>query len=86
MKIFKCDTCGDNLITKHLGIPITISFGFGHNLDGEKYHFCSNKCLLKFIIAEENKENPRKDLEFGKMDCLIKGALIGKPKTVKEKK
>jgi hypothetical protein len=65
MKIFKCDTCGDNLITKHLGIPITISFGFGHNLDGEKYHFCSNRCLLKFIIAEENKENPRNDIITG---------------------
>jgi YHS domain-containing protein len=65
MKLIKCDTCGDNLITKFLGIPITISFGYGSNLDGEEYHFCSYKCLLKFVLNENKKENPRNDIITG---------------------
>lgn len=51
-----CDTCGENLVTKFHGIPITISFGYGSNLDGEEYHFCEYKCLLRFIIEELKKE------------------------------
>jgi len=53
---YYCDTCGDNLITKCQGIPITISFGYGSNLDGEEYHFCNYQCLLKFIVEELKKE------------------------------
>jgi hypothetical protein len=52
---YYCDTCSDNLITKHLGIPITISFGYGSILDGEEYHFCTLKCLSQFI-KEQKKE------------------------------
>ncbi len=52
-----CDTCGEKTIQKFFGIPITISFGYGHILDGEEYHFCSYQCLLKFIIEELKKEN-----------------------------
>jgi len=63
---YSCDTCGDNIITKCQGIPITISFGYGSDLDMEEYHFCGYKCLLKFILDEMKKENPRTYLEFGK--------------------
>ena len=64
---YKCDTCGEELITKFSGIPITIRFGYGHTLDGEEYHFDNWKCLLQFILYEMKKENPiNKDLEFGK--------------------
>jgi hypothetical protein len=58
----KCDGCG----TKLTGIPITISFGFGSPLDGEKYHFCDFKCAIEFLILESAKINPRTDIEFGK--------------------
>lgn len=52
---YYCDTCGDNLITKYHGIPIEISFSYGHYLDGTNYHFCKNECLLQFIINELKK-------------------------------
>jgi YHS domain-containing protein len=63
---YRCDTCGIDLLKKIHGIPVELSFSYGHELDGEEYHFCSNRCLLKFIIAEENKNNPRTNIEFGK--------------------
>lgn len=64
---YNCDTCGDNLITKYIGVPIIVSFGYNSNLDGEEYHFCNYRCLLDFILAEMKKLNPlNKDLEFGK--------------------
>ena len=50
-----CDTCGVNL-TKDCKLPITISFGYGADLDGEEYHFCNLECLTKFIEAEKAKE------------------------------
>jgi YHS domain-containing protein len=50
-----CDTCSDNLIAKYRGIPITINFSYGHDLDGEEYHFCNNECLLIFINEEFKK-------------------------------
>jgi hypothetical protein len=53
---YLCDTCGENLIDKFLGVPVTISFSYGHELDGESYNFCDYKCLLKFIIAELRKQ------------------------------
>jgi len=53
---YYCDTCSDNLITKYLGIPITVSFGYGSDLDGEEYYFCNLKCLNQFIEAENKKE------------------------------
>jgi hypothetical protein len=49
-----CDTCGINLSFSY-GSPITVEFGYGHTLDGENYHFCSNKCLLEFINNESKK-------------------------------
>lgn len=51
---YYCDTCGNQL---EIGVPITISFGYGHNLDGEEYHFCNYQCLLPFILGELKKEN-----------------------------
>jgi len=63
---YLCDTCGIDLLKKIHGIPVEISFSYGHELDGEEYHFCSNRCLLKFIIAEENKNNPRDIITGGK--------------------
>jgi YHS domain-containing protein len=52
---YYCDTCRDNLITKFLGVPITVTFSYGSNLDGEEYHFCGYKCLLDFIVNELKK-------------------------------
>lgn len=51
--LYNCDTCGDQL---EIGVPITISFGYGHGLDGEEYHFCKYQCLLTFILDELKKE------------------------------
>ncbi len=65
---YHCDTCGIDLLKKIHGIPIEINFSYGHELDGEEYHFCGNRCLLKFIIAEENKNNPRDIITGGKND------------------
>ena len=65
---YNCDTCGIDLLKKIHGIPIELSFGYGHELDGEEYHFCGNKCLLKFVIAEENKNNPRDIITGGRND------------------
>jgi len=53
---YYCDTCGDNLIIKYLGIPITLSCGYGSPLDGEEYHFCDSICLSDFTDLEKKKE------------------------------
>lgn len=53
---YLCDTCGRKL---YIGIPITLEFGFGADLDGEKYHFCNHKCLLDFVQAEFKKKENR---------------------------
>jgi YHS domain-containing protein len=54
----KCDTCGkDNLTGDCSQVPITINFGWGSELDGEEYHFCSYNCLIKFAENEQKKEN-----------------------------
>ena len=66
---YRCDTCGIDLLKKIHGIPVEISLSYGHELDGEEYHFCGNKCLLKFIIAEENKNNPRNNIITGGKKC-----------------
>jgi len=52
----KCDTCGKSTESGEF-IPIRIEFGYGSNLDGEAYDFCSYQCLLRFIIDELKKEN-----------------------------
>jgi len=62
---YYCDNCGLDLIGKCLGVPITIEFGFSHPCDCETYHFCSNKCVINFLTAEEAKKNPRNDIIFG---------------------
>lgn len=54
-----CDTCGDNLINKFYGVPITVSFGYGHSLDTEEVHFCNEQCQLQYILNELKKQNPR---------------------------
>jgi hypothetical protein len=53
---YRCDTCGKDLIIEYLGIPITLSCGYGSPLDGTEYHFCDSICLLDFISAEQKKE------------------------------
>lgn len=54
---YKCDTCGEDLLVKFLGVPITINFSYGHDLDGSEYHFCAYSCLLKFITDELHKQD-----------------------------
>lgn len=55
---YYCEVCGINLMTKYLGIPITISFGYGSNLDGEEYHFCYESHAVRFLEMEITKNNP----------------------------
>jgi hypothetical protein len=55
----KCDTCDKLLIYP----VITL------NICDVDYDFCAIKCLLKFIIAEENKNNPRNDIITGGKKC-----------------
>lgn len=57
---FYCDTCEKELDC----IPVTVSFGYGHILDGGEYHFCSTKCLLDFIEKEFKKEEKKPDKRF----------------------
>jgi len=61
-----CDTCGENLIKEFFGIPVYLIYGYGSNLDGNEYHFCSNKCLFRFVAEELKKENPENRFEYGK--------------------
>ena len=56
---YVCDTCGDNLVIKFYGVPITVSFGYGHPQDTEEVHFCNEKCLFPYIVEELKKQNPR---------------------------
>lgn len=49
-----CDTCGKSSDIEW--IPISLDFGYGHDLDGNRYDFCSNECLLIFIENEIKKE------------------------------
>jgi YHS domain-containing protein len=59
---FFCDTCEEDLLTKYLGVPITINFSYGHELDGSEYHFCNFSCLLKFIATELMKQKREESL------------------------
>jgi len=43
---FVCDNCRKNLLKEYYGVPITVEFSYGHALDGEIRHYCSDKCLL----------------------------------------
>ena len=54
-----CDTCGCNDFKegKYYGMPIDLEFGYGSQIDGNEYCFCSLQCLKKFIDAEIEKEN-----------------------------
>jgi len=61
-----CDTCGKDIIEEKWGIPITINFGYGSELDGNEYHFDDLKCLLSFTLDEMKKENPENRFEYGK--------------------
>jgi hypothetical protein len=59
-----CDTC-----ERYLGgvAPITLSYGFGSELDGAVYDFCSMKCVKKFVDGEINKNKPKDNrFIFGK--------------------
>jgi len=53
---FICDTCGEDLLTKYFGVPITVNFSYGHPLDGSEYHFCNYKCLLQYVARELSKQ------------------------------
>ena len=58
--IYLCDTCEKDLLKEFDGVPIT------HELDGEEYHFCDYTCLLKFVIEELKKTQPKDDrFEYG---------------------
>lgn len=59
---FKCDTCGE----KDFYAPITISYGYGSDLDGETYHFCKESCAIKFLTDELRKKNPETRFITGK--------------------
>ena len=51
----KCDTCGrDNLQWGNF-IPIHLDFGYGSDLDGANYDFCSLECAIKFLTNEFKK-------------------------------
>ncbi|HUS51199.1 MAG TPA: hypothetical protein VMZ91_13610 [Candidatus Paceibacterota bacterium] len=63
---FICDTCGKDTIRECLGVPITIQFGYGSDLDGEEYHFDTLKCLLRFILDEIRKQNPENRFVYGR--------------------
>jgi len=54
-----CDTCGCSEFQegRYHGMPVNILFGYGSQLDGNSYCFCSLQCLKKFIDAEIDKEN-----------------------------
>jgi len=64
--VYFCDNCSKDLLKDCCGIPITISFSYGHDLDGEEYHFCSNECAAVWFTDEMNKNNPETRFIFGK--------------------
>jgi len=53
--IYVCDVCGKQ------DIPFTLSCGYGSDLDGEQYDFCSFQCMLQFIKDELSKQEPQDD-------------------------
>ena len=64
-----CDVCGTQLssggyIIQECGNKFPIEMTF----NGIECAFCNWQCLLKFILEEIKKENPRTDIEFGKGD------------------
>lgn len=63
---YNCDTCEKNLLSAFYGVPITVEFSYGHELDGSEYHFCNYKCLLRFITQELRKQSKDERFEFGK--------------------
>jgi YHS domain-containing protein len=69
---YKCDTCSKDLIENYTGIPITVYFGFGSQLDGEEYHFCNEGHAIKFLADELRKNNPETRFELGKQKKLTK--------------
>jgi len=56
----KCDTCGKLLIYPIITLDIC----------DELYDFCCLNCLLKFVIEELNKLNPRNDIITGGKKCI----------------
>ena len=58
---YKCEECGQ---IDQCAI-ITISFGFGSDLDGTTYHFCDEAHAIKFLTFELRKKNPRIDFLYG---------------------
>lgn len=49
---YVCDTCGKNLSDF---VPITIQFGYGHYLDEIEVHFCTDQCMMQYMIREWEK-------------------------------
>jgi hypothetical protein len=56
----KCDTCPQRCDFDHKEL-VVLEKG-----EINKYHFCSYRCVLEFVIAEMNKENPNTDIIYGK--------------------
>lgn len=46
-----CDMCENPMAFE----TIEIQFGYGSKFDGEVKHFCSDKCLKKFVIQKIKK-------------------------------
>ena len=59
----KCDECSKSLpeTARTLFFDVFILI-----IGDAEYHFCNWKCLSKFASKEENKLNPRANIEFGK--------------------
>jgi len=53
-----CDNCEKDLLKKLQGVPLTVEYSYGHDLDGTVNHFCSNECLISFHVDEINKQTP----------------------------
>lgn len=49
---YKCDNCSKGMFYH----TIAVTFGYGHSLDGEEYHFCSDECIYSFFEQEIKKE------------------------------
>jgi len=55
----QCEVCPKRCDFDHKEL-ITLEKG-----ETNRYDFCSYRCLLKFVLNEINKENPRNDIITG---------------------
>ena len=68
---YLCDTCGGDLFAVYYGVPFTLDCRT--DLDETQYHFCSFTCILKFIVEELKKTQPKETrFEYGKENNNVK--------------